>query len=345
MPLREILADDIRALRQGAAGHVAHPEGLRVIRLADRAARGTFPVLIEAEPGSGAIALARAIHGAGERKSRPFAILRAEDPAGSDAVEAALTERLREAQGGTLCVESVEHLPPGAQVRLLEVLSPQEGTRRAIRPDARIVATAGFTLNEAVRRGRFREDLYYRLQIQPIALRPLRAEPGLAGDWARAFMRLFAREEGKSLAALAPDALDLLARYDWPGNLRQLENAVFRAVALAEGVTLTAAEFPQIAARTEGRRIEIPLLRETGDPLPPALPLAGSPPGLRDPGTLSLMSDGGEMRTLAELEAEVIRFALSHYGGRMSAISRRLGIGRSTLYRKMKELGLGDEAA
>lgn len=343
MPLRQIFADDIRALRQGMAGHVTHPEGLRTIRLADRAARGAFPVLIEAEPGSGATALARAIHGTGERKTRPFVVLRAEAPAGSDPVEATLSDRLREAQGGTLCVENVEHLPPDAQARLLEALSPQEGPRRAMRPDARIIATAGFALIEAVRRGLFREDLYYRLQIQPVALRPLRAEPGLAGEWARAFMRIFAREEGKSLAGLASDALDLLARYDWPGNLRQLENAVFRAVALAEGETLTAAEFPQIAARTGGQRIEIPPFREseTASP-PPPLPFLS---GLRDPGTLSLMGDGGEMRTLAELEAEVIRFALSHYGGQMSAISRRLGIGRSTLYRKLKELGLGDEAA
>ncbi|WP_194164618.1 sigma 54-interacting transcriptional regulator [Microvirga thermotolerans] len=345
MPLHEILAHDIRSLRRGEPGHVRHPESLRAIRLADKAARGALPVLIAAEPGSGATALARAIHMTGPRKGRPFVILRCDGaPGGAEACDAALEKGLREARGGTLCVEDAERLPAAAQARLRDALGVREQTRRVPRSDARIVATTGAALDEEVRRGRFREDLYYRLQIQPIVLRPLRAEPGLAADWARVFMRLFAREEGRPVAELTPEALDLLRRYDWPGNLRQLENAVFRAVALAEGPALTPAEFPQIAARAGGG--PLPLSPRPGRTFASPPPDAAPPrQDLRDPGTLSLVGEGGELRTLAELEAEAIRFALTHYSGRMSAISRRLGIGRSTLYRKLKELGLDHEAA
>ncbi|MBZ6077350.1 sigma-54-dependent transcriptional regulator [Microvirga puerhi] len=342
MLLPQIFADDIRALRQGAAGHVAHPEGLRTIRLADRAARSMLPVLIEGEPGSGATALARAIHASGDRKGRPFIILRgSERPEREEDQEILLQNGLREAHGGTLCIEDIQHLSTAAQSRLLDGLTQQDGPRRSSRLDVRIIATSGLSLNEEVRRGRFRENLYYRLQVQPIVLRPLRTEPELVDEWARIFLRLLAKEEGKALIDLAPDALDLLARYDWPGNLRQLENAIFRAVVLAEGSVLTAAEFPQVAARAGKSRIDIPALPETQ-----LLPVYDRLlPQSRDPSTLALMSACGEMRTLAELEAEVIRFALSHYRGQMSAISRRLGIGRSTLYRKLKELGLSDEAA
>ena len=146
---------------------------------------------------------------------------------------------------------------------------------------------------------------------------------------AEAFLARFAGEEGKVLTGLSPDAVRLLRAYDWPGNLRQLENAVYRAVALAEGRTLTATEFPQVAARVAGDGVVIP-----------GVPLEGG-----DPHAIGLLDEGGEMRRLADLEAEIIRFALAHYQGHMSAISRHLGIGRSTLYRKLKELGVENVSA
>ena len=142
------------------------------------------------------------------------------------------------------------------------------------------------------------------------------------------------------------EALALLTRYDWPGNVRQLENAVFRAVVLADGDELTLAEFPQIAAQVEGFDVRIP-------PAPTFAEPGGGPAPVReivrvevrDPHSLTLVGEGGELRKLEDLEAEIIRFALQHYRGHMSEVSRRLGIGRSTLYRKLKELGLEDEAA
>ena len=347
MLLAQIFMDDIRALRQGAPGQPSRSDRDRVARRADRAARSAVPVLIEGEPGGGAKSLARAIHETGERRQRPFIRLQPEDPAGGgDDPDAALQRHLRDANGGTLFIQDVERLAPPAQDRLFDLLIAVEtmprGPRRAARLDVRIIAASDFSIGEQVRQARFREDLYYRLQVLPIFLRPLRAQPEATAEWAELFTHRIAAEEGKRVRGLSPEAAALLSRYAWPGNLRQLENVVFRAVLLAEGPWLTPAEFPQIAAHVQGFRIEIP-------PLPHPTALApvreAAPAARRDPHSLPLVNESGEIRTLAELEAQAIRFALAHYQGHLSAISRRLGIGRSTLYRKLKELGLDDAAA
>jgi DNA-binding NtrC family response regulator len=343
MLLAQIFTDDIRAIRQGAPDGTWRADREQTARRADRAARSAVPVLVEGEPGGGAESLARAIHDTSERRQRPFVRFRPEDAAES---EVALLKHLRDANGGTLFVHDVERLAPAAQDRLFDLLSGVEtlphGTRRAARLDVRIIAATDRPLAEQVRQARFREDLYYRLQVLPISLRPLRAQSEAVAEWAEVFMHRIAADEGKRMRGLSPEAASLLSRYDWPGNLRQLENVIFRAVLLAEGSWLTPAEFPQIAAYVQGFRIEIPPL-----PGPTALaPLRESAPvPRRDPHALPLVNESGEMRTLAELEAQAIRFALTHYQGHLSAISRRLGIGRSTLYRKLKELGLDDAAA
>jgi DNA-binding NtrC family response regulator len=197
-------------------------------------------------------------------------------------------------------------------------------------------------LIELVKRGLFREDLFYRLNVFPITIPPLRARRDDIGDLARRFATRFAAEEGKKLRGVTHEAINLLSSYDWPGNVRQLENAMFRAVVLADGDELTVNEFPQVAAHVEGFSARLP-------PLPAPVPAAGSASEreivrveIRDPNVLPLLGQHGDMRRLEDLEAEVIKFALVHYRGQMSEIARRLGIGRSTLYRKMKEYGLGD---
>jgi DNA-binding NtrC family response regulator len=158
-------------------------------------------------------------------------------------------------------------------------------------------------------------------------------------------MARFAAEEGKRLRGISSEAMTLLTRYDWPGNVRQLENAMFRAVVLADADELTVAEFPQIAFQVDGFDIRIPSA--------PANPPPGTAPEpvreivrveVRDPHALSMTGEDGDVRRLEELEADIIRFALAHYRGHMSEVSRRLGIGRSTLYRKLKELGLEGDA-
>ena len=130
----------------------------------------------------------------------------------------------------------------------------------------------------------------------------------------------------------------MLTAYHWPGNVRQLENAVFRAVVLADHDELTVAEFPQIAAQVDGFDVRIPpvaaVLQATVAPEREVVRVE-----VRDPNVLPLLDEGGDVRRLELLEADAIRFALAHYRGQMSAMARKLGIGRSTLYRKMKEYG------
>jgi len=251
-----------------------------------------------------------------------------------------------EAHGGTLFLDEIGELPQDAQVKLLRALQEGEvdpvGGKRPVKVDIRLISATNQNLIELVKQGRFREDLYYRLNVFPIGVPPLRHRRDDIADLARRFCVRFAAEEGKKLRGIGAEALALLSSYDWPGNVRQLENALFRAVVLADGDELTVAEFPQIAAQVEGFDVRVPAA--------PA-PVAHQAPRaeiirveLRDPNVMALLDEGGDLRRLDLIEADVIRFALSHYRGRMSAAARKLGIGRSTLYRKMKDYGLGPAA-
>ena len=253
-----------------------------------------------------------------------------------------------EASGGTLFLDEIGELPLDAQVKLLRALQEGEvdplGAKRSVRVDVRLVSATNQNLIELVKQGRFREDLFYRLNVFPITIPPLRARRDDVPDLARRFAARFAAEEGKKVTGISAEALALLGRYDWPGNVRQLENVVFRAVVLCDGGELTVAEFPQIAAQVEGFDVRVPAV--------PALAPAAAlreivKVEVRDPNTMKLLDDCGDVRRMEEMEAELIRFALAHYRGQMSEMARKLGIGRSTLYRKMKDFGFneGDEAA
>src|SRR5262249_24991998 len=154
-------------------------------------------------------------------------------------------------------------------------------------------------------------------------------------------------EEGKRVASVSGTAMKLLAAYHWPGNVRQLENAVFRAVVLADADEVGATEFPQIAAQISGPHAIESSMPQSAATLSTAPPDCGTSPlafeaasglelalGPRS-GALPLLDAGGQMRPLEDIEAEVIRFAIAHYRGQMSEVARKLRIGRSTLYRKL----------
>ncbi|MGI8894584.1 MAG: helix-turn-helix domain-containing protein, partial [Casimicrobiaceae bacterium] len=204
-----------------------------------------------------------------------------------------------------------------------------------------------------VKTGRFREDLFYRLHVFPITVPPLRDRPEDIPDLVRHFLVRFAAEEGKRIRAVSADALSVLNAHPWPGNVRQLENAVFRAVVLADGDEIGASELPQllharvsaptIAPAAEelpqhtNERTAVPMIL---DEAPATSPLADTP-GPMSADALALIDAAGNVRPLEELEADVIRFAIARYRGQMSEVARRLRIGRSTLYRKLDELGLG----
>ncbi len=169
----------------------------------------------------------------------------------------------------------------------------------------------------------------------------------------------FAAEEGKRVRAMSAEALNLLSAYSWPGNVRQLENAIFRAVVLAEGEEIGLDEFPQIANLGErALTLDSPSVAAAPDsgPSPPLAPgiVIGDDAAISSSGTgvslpehlVNLVDEAGHVRPLEEVEADAIRFALTHYRNQMSEVARRLRIGRSTLYRKLDGLGLtvADEA-
>ena len=175
---------------------------------------------------------------------------------------------------------------------------------------------------------------------------PLRTRREDIPELVRHFLTRFAAEEGKRVRAISREALSLLAAANWPGNVRQLENAIFRAVVLAEGEEIGAGEFPQIAAQVSSDEAAIPQLIEPSPaivaswPDIPAELVRARPPASAH--SLPLTDPAGDMRPLEDIERDAIRFAISHYRGQMSEVARKLRIGRSTLYRKLEGLGLED---
>ncbi|HEY8581097.1 MAG TPA: sigma-54 dependent transcriptional regulator, partial [Beijerinckiaceae bacterium] len=360
----DALEDELRRASRRASGALGFrdlatqsPGMERIVRLGERAAKSNIPVLIEGESGVGKELVARAIQGASDRRGKPFVTVNC-GALPSNLVESILfghekgaftgaTEKhvgkFVEANGGTLFLDEVGELPLETQVKLLRAIQEGEidpvGARRPVRVDIRIISATNQNLIEQVKRGAFREDLYYRLNVFPISIPPLRARRDDIPHLVQRFAARFAAEEGRRIRGLSAEAMALLTSYDWPGNVRQLENAVFRAVVLADGDELTVSEFPQIATQVEGFDVRVPAAPAQATPAP------GQGRGtreivrveVRDPNVLKLLDEHGNVRKLDHAEADIIRFALAHYRGQMSEVARRLGIGRSTLYRKMKD--------
>jgi DNA-binding NtrC family response regulator len=327
-----------------------------VLRTAQKATSSSIPVLIEGESGVGKELFARAIHGSGERKSKPFVAVNC-GAIPDNLVESILfghekgaftgaTERhmgkFVEAHGGTLFLDEVGELPLTAQVKLLRAL--QEGMveavggRKPVKVDVRIISATNRRLLDLVKGGQFREDLFYRLHVLPLTIPPLRMRREDIPHLLRHFVARFSAEENRPITGISGEAMTQLSQLDWPGNIRQLENAVYRAVVMSDGDQLELADFPQAAAQAPATIPHAePLIvapstapaMVSGNDIPIApLPAAGS---------LAMLTSAGEVRPLEELESEIIRFAISHYRGQMSEVARRLKIGRSTLYRKLDE--------
>jgi len=329
-----------------------------VLRAAEKAAASTIPVLIGGESGVGKELIARAIHGSGARSAKPFvavncgampenlveSILFGHEKGAFTGATEKHTGKFVEADGGTLFLDEVGELPPAAQVKLLRALQGGEvepvGGRKNVKVDVRIVSATNRDLIADVKTGHFREDLFYRLHVYPISIPPLRQRSEDIPELARHFLARLAAEEGKRVRAIEPGALALLTAYRWPGNVRQLENAIFRAVVLADGEQVGANEFPQIAAQVEPGALAAQPVIEAAPAIAAAWPDAHEHAAEPVATALRLIDAQGEMRPLDEIEREAIRFAIAHYRGQMSEVARRLKIGRSTLYRKLESLGL-----
>ncbi|HYW62944.1 MAG TPA: sigma-54 dependent transcriptional regulator [Bradyrhizobium sp.] len=338
-----------------------------VLRIAGKAAGSAIPVLIEGESGVGKEMFARAIHGSGERATKPFvavncgaipdnlveSILFGHEKGAFTGATERHTGKFVEASGGTLFLDEVSELPLSAQVKLLRAL--QEGAveavggRKPVKVDVRIISATNRKLLERVKAGHFREDLFYRLHVLPLTIPPLRMRREDIPHLLRHFLTRFCAEENRPISGISGEAMARLAQLDWPGNIRQLENAVYRAVVMSEGSQLGLEDFPQAQAAPLPQDVHHaePLTMDssfhvsapalvTGNDIPIA-PTAVA-------GSLPMLTADGEVRPLEEIESEIIRFAISHYRGQMSEVARRLKIGRSTLYRKLEEAA-GEQAA
>ena len=378
----ETFEGEAKRSRKGAASALTFKDMVtgsqameRVIRLGRKAAASNIPILIEGESGVGKELVARAIQGASDRRGRPFvtvncgaipdnlveSILFGHEKGSFTGATEKHTGKFVEANGGTLFLDEIGDLPLDVQVKLLRAVQEGEvdpvGARSTVKVDIRLISATHRDLLQRVKDGLFREDLFYRLNVFPIHVPPLRDRREDIPMLVQHFIaRVTPAEARGKITGISSTALAMLKAYDWPGNIRQLENAIFRAVVLCEGNVLTTEEFPQIKAQVDGIDASMLAGREPAfaepafsaegfggeeaifDPAETATDGAAESFGV--PGVLKALDERGNVRPLADVESEMIKLAIDHYNGQMSEVARRLGIGRSTLYRKLKEMGI-----
>jgi DNA-binding NtrC family response regulator len=326
-----------------------------VKRLGERAAKSAIPILITGESGVGKELVARALHGCSERAGRPFvavncgalpenlveSILFGHEKGSFTGATDKHLGKFQEANGGTLFLDEIGELPLDMQVKLLRALQEGEvdaiGAKRPMKVDVRVISATNRDLAQAVAEGRFREDLFYRLNVFPIEAPSLRDRISDIPALVEHFVRRFNVEEGKGVVGATAEALQVLMTHDWPGNVRQLENAVYRAIVLADGPYLQPHDFPSISG-LKPPMAELPAV-EGGV----AAAVASAQAFIADmpkEAPVRILDERGHLRTLEEIEKDLIQLAIGIYSGHMSEVARRLGIGRSTLYRKVREQGI-----
>lgn len=301
------------------------PKMQAIFRLIEDIAPTDATVLIQGESGTGKEMVARAIHQLSHRKDKPFVVI------DCSAYPATLLEselfghekgaftgaarqkigRFEKANGGTVFLDEIGEIPPSAQIKLLRVLQTQSferlGGEKTLTVNVHFLAATNKDLIQEVKAGRFREDLYYRLNVIPLHLPPLRERPNDTPLLARHFLRLFSKEQNKPLQDFSPEALRLILSYPWPGNVRELENSVEHAVVLAKANWVEAADLPTS-------------LHQFSPRCGKALPIG--------------------LTTMAEKEQELLIETLEKCQWNKKETARNLGISRNTLYQKMKRYGI-----
>ena len=303
---------------------------VRLLEVVEQVAATQATVLIIGESGTGKEIIANAIHFNSNRKTAPFVKINC----------AALTETLLEselfghekgsftgadrrregkfvqADGGSIFLDEVSEMTPAMQVKLLRVLQEREITRvgghEVIKIDVRVIAASNKDLKKEIREGRFREDLFYRLNVVTLAVPPLRERPEDIPLMAQAFLKTFALTNSKTVMGFTPRAMKKLVRYSWPGNVRELMNAVERAVVLSRTETVDEDELIFTMADQIGSQDESPEILNT------------------------LVAGAGNL-SLEEVEKRRILEALESCGGNKSEAARRLGITRKTLRKKLEK--------
>jgi len=306
------------------------PKMAEVYDLVERVAASNASVLIEGESGTGKELVARSIHYNGKRADRPLIALNcaalAEGVLESELFgheKGAFTGAIKRKAGrfemadkGTLFLDEIGDIPVPTQIKLLRVLQEHEfervGGEKTIKVDVRIIAATNRDLMTAVKEGRFREDLYYRLNVVNIVIPPLRERREDIPQLADHFLKKFAKASGKRINGIDADAMEALVGYGWPGNVRELENIMERAVVLENDDTVTLSSLP---------------MSVTGE--------AGTTGGIRVP------SGGGNLTdVLEDIERQLIIKALDDCGGSQTAAASSLGLKRSTLRYKLEKYGL-----
>ncbi|BEQ17014.1 sigma-54 dependent transcriptional regulator [Desulfoferula mesophila] len=305
----------------------------QVFRLILKVAPSDSTVLILGESGTGKELVARAIHHHSPRRDAPLVSVNCgaipgelleselfghERGAFTGAVRSRVG-RFELAQGGTIFLDEIGDLPPHLQVKILRVLQEHAfervGGTRTIQVDLRVVAATNQDLAAQVAAGEFREDLYYRLNVVPITVPPLRQRRSDIPLLGRFFLERLHREKGLGPKTLHPEAAERLLRYDWPGNVRELENLLERLVVLAEGEVIGPEDLPPSLGRERLLAPEAP------------------PPAELPPGGLDLKE------TLGQVERRLIAQALAQSGGVKAQAAALLGLNRTTLVQKLKKMG------
>ncbi|MBV1916913.1 MAG: sigma-54 dependent transcriptional regulator [Sphingomonadaceae bacterium] len=322
----------------------ATPNFRKALAVAAKAARGHAPVLIEGESGSGKEMLVRAMHAASSRSKSPLRIVNIGGTPVSS-IESVLFGHekgafpgafdnqigaLQHCDGGTLSLDEIDRLPPDIQERLLESIQRGDvrpiGARHSFKINVRLIAQSDQPLAELVDAKLFMPELADALGSITIELPALRERTGDIPALCRQFLTRIGDQPGLRELGITDGALSILAAYDWPGNVRQLQAVLFRAAVFCDGDALTVSDFPQllnILGPDNSTALSIPIQESVG---------------------VMLYTNDGNLRPLEEIEADVIRLAIGLYRGRMTEVARRLGIGRSTLYRKLSELGIDNAA-
>jgi DNA-binding NtrC family response regulator len=298
-----------------------------VFRSLEKVVNSNVTVLIQGESGTGKELIARAIHYHNtQRSSKPFVAVNCSALPESlleselfghekGAFTGAIGKRIGKfevAAGGSIFLDEIGLMTPATQAKMLRILQEREfervGGNETVKVDVRVISATNKDLEEAVRNGEFREDLFYRISVFPIKLPPLRDRREDIPLLAAHFVNKYTQIERKEVDGISPDALELLMAYNWPGNVRELENAIERAVVLASGVEINARDLPNTVRAIGEKKI--------------------------------YESDNTLSSWIEKLEEEALRKALLENGGNISQTAKKLGIGRATIYRKAKKYGL-----
>jgi two-component system, NtrC family, response regulator HydG len=304
------------------------PPMMRLFELVTQIAPSNATVLIMGENGTGKELVARAVHGLSPRRDKPFVALNCaalsegvleselfgHEKGAFTGAQNAREGRFEFADKGTLFLDEVGDMPLSVQVKLLRVLQEREITRVGsnfpIKVDVRLVAATNKDLETEVRKGTFREDLYYRLRVLKIVVPPLRERRPDIPHLIERFIAEFARRHDRPITGIEPEALRILTQHDWPGNVRELQNVMETMVLLAKGPRLTLGDVPE----------ELAERKKTG--------------------TALVAADALEGMTLKRVERELIRLNLDRFEGNRAKVAKSLGISERTLYRKLKEYGM-----